>query len=67
MTIYTNDNHTPAEEIELDIEAIEEVIAPGISLNHNETVEIELAVEEVEEVIAPAIQFNHNETLISLN
>jgi hypothetical protein len=45
-------------EIELEIEELEEVIAPGRVANHNETMvrdgeEIELDVEELEEVIAP--------------
>ena len=60
-------------EIELSVEEIEEVIAPGrpIGTNHNETLisdsaEIELSVEELEEIIAPGIKLsNHNETLIS--
>lgn len=66
MTIYNNDHtQTTAQEIELDVEVIEEVIAPGIALNHNETLEVELTIEEVEEVIAPGINLNHNETLVS--
>ena len=64
MTIYTDDNHAPTDEIELHVETIEEVIAPSIKLNHNETVEVELAVEEVEEVIAPGRVINHNETVV---
>ena len=57
-------------EIELSVEEIEEVIAPGFQLNHNETLisdsaEIELSVEEFEEVIAPGWLNNHNEMLIS--
>ncbi|HZS03721.1 MAG TPA: hypothetical protein VFD58_02520 [Blastocatellia bacterium] len=56
------------EEIELNAEELEEVIAPGINKNHNETLagdceEIELDVEELEEMIAPGIHLNHNETL----
>ena len=51
-----------AQEIELNLEELEEVIAPGISRNHNETIEVELSVEELEEVIAPGITRNHNET-----
>jgi len=54
--------------VELNIEEMEEVIAPKIVLNHNETLvsdEIELDAEELEEVIAPRIAVNHNETLIS--
>ena len=64
MTNYNNDNTlTAAQEIELDVEVIEEVIAPALQFNHNETVEVELAVEEVEAVIAPGVMFNHNETV----
>jgi hypothetical protein len=59
-----------AVEIELSVEELEEVIAPGIGVNHNEalvsdTREIELSVEELEEVIAPGVTFNHNEALVS--
>jgi hypothetical protein len=51
------------QEIELNVEELEEVIAPGISRNHNETAEVELSIEELEEVIAPGITRNHNETV----
>jgi hypothetical protein len=53
--------------VELDVEELEEVIAPRIAINHNETLvsrEIELDVEELEEMIAPKIAINHNETLV---
>ena len=50
-------------EIELDVEVMEEVIAPGKGTQHNETLEVDLAVEEMEEVIAPGT-YNHNETLL---
>lgn len=53
-----------AEEIELNVEEVETVIAPALSPNHNEAVEVELSAEEMEAVIAPGIR-NHNETLIS--
>ena len=56
-------NDINSQEIELDVEEVEEVIAPGASLNHNEN-EVDLDVEEIEEVIAPGTGFNHNETLI---
>jgi hypothetical protein len=52
--------------VDLNLEELEEVIAPKIAINHNETLvgdEVELDVEEVEEVIAPRIAINHNETL----
>ena len=58
MTIYI-------EEIELNVEEMEEVIAPIIVWNHNETLAVDLRVEELEEVIAPALVPNHNETLVS--
>jgi hypothetical protein len=55
-------------EIELNVEEVEEVIAPRLATNHNETLvsdEVELSVEELEEVIAPGIRLgNHNETLV---
>jgi hypothetical protein len=38
--ISDNNTQTTAQEIELDFEVIEEVIAPGYTLNHNETVEV---------------------------
>src|SRR5581483_9301452 len=63
MTIYTADNHLPTDEIELQVETVEEVIAPGFNLNHSETVEVELTAEELEEVVAPGVSFNHNEAL----
>jgi hypothetical protein len=53
---------TYVEEIELNVEEMEEVIAPGLASNHNETLDVDLSVEELEEVIAPA-SVNHNETL----
>ena len=56
MTSYQNDNtQTTAQEIELNVEVMEEVIAPGLGTNHNETLEVDLSVEELEEVIAPSI------------
>jgi len=53
------------EEIELNVEEMEAVIAPGVVGNHNETVEVELSVEEMEVVTAPGVVGNHNETLVS--
>ena len=60
---------TNAVEIELEIEELEEVIAPGRWTNHSETLvrdaeEIELDVEELEEVIAAKLKINHSETLL---
>ncbi len=70
MTIYVDEQATtPTETITLEVEELEEVIAPGRRINHNETLvreaeEIELDVEELEEVIAPGRRANHNETLV---
>jgi hypothetical protein len=69
MTIYLDEQAiVRTETSELEVEDLEEVVAPGLSRNHNETLvcrndEIELDVEEVEEVIAPGLRFNHNETM----
>ena len=63
MTVYLNDQAT--REIELEVEEIEEVIAPRIAINHNATLaKVELNVEEIEEVIAPRLSANHNQTLL---
>ena len=46
------------EEIELNVEELEEVIAPALTKNHNEILasdEVSLEVEEVEAVIAPGL------------
>ncbi len=56
---------TYVEEIELNVEEMEEVIAPALTTNHNETLDVDLSVEELEEVIAPALHPNHNETFVS--
>src|SRR2546430_2533854 len=73
MKTKTDLNET-LDEIELDIEEMEEVIAPGYPVgprpNHNETFvrdseQIELEVEELEEVIAPGYNEKHNETLVN--
>jgi hypothetical protein len=55
------------DEVYLNAEEMEEVIAPKLAGNHNETIvndEVELAAEEMEEVIAPRLAGNHNETLV---
>lgn len=54
-----------AEEIELNMEEMEAIIAPALSPNHNESVEVDLSIEEVEVVVAPALTTNHNEVLVS--
>jgi hypothetical protein len=56
---------TNYEVIDLNVEEMEEVIAPGSTINHNETFTVDLEVEELEEVIAPGFGPNHNETLIA--
>ena len=55
--------------IQLEVEELEDVIAPGVSPNHNETMAgdddvIQLEVEELEDVIAPGLSPNHNETIV---
>ena len=45
--------------IDLNVEELEEVIAPGFASNHNETLTVDL------EVVAPSLPVNHNETLIA--
>lgn len=66
-TVYVDDK-AASDAIVLEVEEIEEVIAPRLAGNHNETLaidEVELSVEEVEEVVAPKLAGNHNETLVS--
>ncbi|HEX2488345.1 MAG TPA: hypothetical protein VHR27_03020 [Blastocatellia bacterium] len=61
------DLNVEGDEVYLNAEEMEEVIAPKLAVNHNETIvidEVELGVEEMEEVIAPGMSLNHNETLV---
>jgi hypothetical protein len=37
MTDYVDDKATTTDEIELEVEEVEELIAPKITTNHNET------------------------------
>jgi len=64
MTDYADENPATGEielnvegdEVYLNAEEMEEVIAPKLAVNHNETLvgdEVELNVEELEETIAP--------------
>jgi hypothetical protein len=56
LTGNLDDKALAPAEIELDVEELEEVIAPKLTTNHNETIvndEVELNVEELEETIAP--------------
>jgi hypothetical protein len=61
------------EEIVLEVEELEDKVAPGISVNHNETIvedgrdaeDSVLNIEELELKIAPGRGINHNETLVS--
>jgi hypothetical protein len=58
MTVYADDRTTAPSEVELDVEEMEEVIAPNIASNHNETLvsdEVELSVEELEETLTPTM------------
>jgi hypothetical protein len=75
MTDYADENPATGEielnvegdEVYLNAEEMEEVIAPILAANHNETLvndEVELAAEEMEEVIASKLAVNHNETLV---
>ena len=68
MTVHVDDVATAPDAITLEVEELEEVIAPRLSGNHNETLvgdEMELNAEELEEVIVPGESLNHNETLVS--
>ncbi len=51
-----NENELSANQVELNVEELEVMVAPGLTTNHSETVEVELALEELEEVIAPGIK-----------
>jgi hypothetical protein len=60
------DETAKVETVELQVEELEPIVAPGLRMNHNETVvsdeefqlvvaeEIRLEVEELEEVVVPA-------------
>ena len=68
MTANVDDRKRAPGEINLEVEELEEVIAPILAANHNETIvadDVELSVEEMEEVIAPGIIANHNETIVT--
>lgn len=52
------------QKIELTVEEVETVIAPGLHANHNESAEFSLTVEECEVIIAPGVHVNHNETVV---
>ena len=58
-------------EIEMEVEELEERIAPGMRLaNHNETLlldeqDIDMNIEELEQIIAPGTMINHNQTFVS--
>jgi hypothetical protein len=67
QTVYFDDKAEAPDAVMLELEEIEEVIAPRVAGNHNETLvtdEVELRAEEVEEIIAPKIATNQNETLV---
>ena len=58
------------EVIATDVEELEEIVAPGTSINHNETtvrdneIPLPLEIEELEEIVAPGVDVNHNETVV---
>ncbi len=56
-------NETVKLEVELMIEEVEVVVAPGPVLQHNEVLEVELMIEEAESVVAPGPILQHNETV----
>lgn len=67
ITAYVDDEETASDAITLEVEEMEEVIAPKLAANHNESLvndEVELNAEEMEEIIAPRLAGNHNETLV---
>jgi len=46
---------TYIEESDLNVEEMEAVIAPTLSVNHNQTIVADLEVEELEEIVAPRL------------
>ena len=59
--------------LNVEVEELEERIAPGLRVNHNETLvrdsdaipgAVEIEIEELEPIIAPGHGINHNETLL---
>jgi hypothetical protein len=71
LTMEThNDEPIDCTHPEVEIEELEQIIAPALTSNHNETLlaepnDVELEIEELEQIIAPALTSNHNETLVS--
>ena len=70
MSSDTKENEI-VNEIELNVEELEDRIAPGMDLNHNETtvqddeIPLPLEIEELEEIVAPfGTDLNHNETVV---
>src|SRR5262249_6153878 len=67
MSSDTKENEI-VKEIELNVEELEDRIAPGVDFNHNETLVVEdviaTEIEEVEEIVAPGTSINHNETTV---
>jgi hypothetical protein len=62
------ENAFVTEDLDLQIEELENIVAPQVRWNHNETVsvdeEIGLEVEEPEGIVAPGASFNHNEAMV---
>ncbi len=58
--------------MEIDIEELEPIVAPGERFNSNETQvvdpedrELSLEIEELEPIVAPGLKYNSNETLVT--
>ena len=70
MSSDTKENEI-VNEIELNVEELEDRIAPGLEINHNKTLVVEdvitTDVEELEEIVAPGTSINHNETTVQDN
>ncbi len=56
ITVCVDGKATASDGVTLEVEELEEVIAPKLATNHNETLvsdEVELCVEELEETLTP--------------
>jgi hypothetical protein len=64
-TLNRPDDQPVQTAVEVMVEELERVVAPGVSVNHNETFRLETDVEELEPLIAPGHNLNHNETFLT--
>jgi hypothetical protein len=64
-TLNRPENQTVQTAVEVMVEELERVVAPGLNLNHNETFRLETDVEELESLITPGHNLNHNETFLT--